>query len=79
MTTEIDAVQWGRMLQTLEDIRRELTDLKTRQQFRLDNIEARVEALEVAHAGQGWLHKAADRGLWALVAAGCVALFLGGV
>lgn len=79
MTTMIDAVQWGRVLQTLEDIRRELTDLKTRQQFRLDNIEGRVEALELANAGQSWLHKAADRGLWALVAAGAVAMFMGGV
>lgn len=46
MSDTVSPIEFGRVLGHLEGIRSELTDLKTRTVWRLDNIESRVEALE---------------------------------
>lgn len=68
------AVEYGRIMQKLEDMQRQLDNLSTRFVFRLDDLEQRVEKLEVNTASRGWSHQVIEKGVWA--AAGAVAIAL---
>lgn len=73
----ISDVEWGRILASLEEINRRLDRLEDRTIYRLDNLEDRVEILEVAKASRKFSESAWDRAVWGFVGAGLVALCVG--
>lgn len=71
-STDISPVEFGRVLGHLEGIRSELTDLKSRTVWRLDDIEARVEHLErykVVDEKPRLADKLADKLVWGVLGA----------
>lgn len=71
-STDISPVEFGRVLGHLEGIRSELTDLKARTVWRLDDIEGRVESLERYRSVDErprLADKLADKVVWGLLAA----------
>jgi hypothetical protein len=46
MSETIDPIQWGRLLERLDSLRKEIRESHGRTVWRLDNMEQRVEVLE---------------------------------
>ena len=61
--------QLGRLFGIMDVMRSELTEVKTRLVFRLDNLEQRVEALEVSKAAGSIYTEVVKKGLWAVLGA----------
>lgn len=61
--------QLGRIIGIMEVVRQELTEVKTRLVFRMDNLEARVETLEVGRAASGVYTEVVRKALWVVLGA----------
>ena len=70
----ITEFQAGQIITRLEAIQKELDHLSTRTVWRMDNLEERVENLEVRTASRGWIYQAMEKGLWAVAGAVAIAL-----
>lgn len=71
--SDINPVEFGRVIGHLEAIQSELRDLKTRTVWRLDNLEGRVEMLETKGAEQAPYWRLIERAIVVLVALGTAA------
>lgn len=65
--------QLGRLFGIMDVMRSELTEVKTRLVFRLDNLEQRVEALEVSKAASSVYTEVVKKGTWAVLGAAGIA------
>jgi hypothetical protein len=67
MSGDNNDVQFGRLLGIMEMVRAELAELKQRFVFRIDNLESRVEKLEVGHAAESVYVKVVEKATWAVL------------
>lgn len=66
--------QLGRLFGVMDVLRSELAEVKTRLVFRLDNLEQRVEALEIGKAASSVYTEVVKKAVWAVLgAAGIIA------
>lgn len=70
----IDPITFGRVLQSLDDIKGELREIKTRHVFRMDNLEERVEVLEQAQPANENRNKWVDWAVAGFVGLGAASL-----
>lgn len=71
---EINPIEFGRLCQSVDDLKREMTVHNKRQEWRVDNLETRVEVLERSEAREEVPMKMLHKALWVLLGGGVMYL-----
>ena len=66
-STDVNPVEFGRVIGHLESLHKEIRELKERTIYRLDNLEDRVEIVEQEQASKKFLNDIVYKGILGLL------------
>jgi len=80
MSDGISPIEFGRLLGLVEALRNDVSEMKTRHLWRLDDLEQRVETIEKADSAESFPRSVWHKAIWGVIGAGlsASAVLLGG-